>query len=740
MAGQLHLNDHDGLMQSLEDDDTPWDLLSDDILYHIFSYLKLHELISISQTCRAWLRVSRDEFLWKALFMNDWHVDPTVPIAPGRWSWRAEYKRLAFHAPSATFDCEAMRKHHDQILHVCFSHNGDMFATCSKDGFVKIWSSAFPVGMLYKSDMRKLTWKFPQYAQFNESDTLIMVSGIHFGPSTTTGEIAVYGFQGSRFELMCRVNNKPYDVFGAWYNDSYLLSGNLYWQGLLTSCSAIFINKAYPCLESEHESVVHLMLKFFNVSGSSVRTIMIANCLDGDEENCHSKKVYCEKCGREIRNHDQDLRSDDAESEFHDGMMEYVESAGENDDIMQAMDVFERFCDTCLNEMISKHSRLTDSSSHVPQNATVLNCDNLGDIHSNVNGAITANYDDLHNTPVKPFRDSEHSKSDESATTSNPDDISVTFTVDLVSSNSLTSSDLPTRRNDEMCMTADVHLESASSVDEEVQTAYTFYINPDEQDNETSAPVLHAPDDGDYRTLAELNAIPAKLRQSSRDVRYSDRYLIFTAGQDTCIPHQIRIKRLSSLEAAARSTPDGDVERLLPDVMSNLHSMERAEYDSVDYVINLHGHIIGMALSPDHRYLYVNNRSWPLDYHIEDPLQPPPISQDVDVHVIDLVHMNVVQIIENVHKAFTPTEECFFIFLDVSDDYFASGGEDKCGYLMDRHYGICLHKFPHREVVNAVAFNPCDPEMLVTVSDDRYIKVWRSQHARRNITQTSGVV
>ena len=86
-------------------------------------------------------------------------------------------------------------------------------------------------------------------------------------------------------------------------------------------------------------------------------------------------------------------------------------------------------------------------------------------------------------------------------------------------------------------------------------------------------------------------------------------------------------------------------------------------------MIDLDGHIIGMALSPDNKFLYVNSRPWPENCVIRNPLEPPPISQEIDIHVIDLQTLKKVGTMLRSHKAYTPNTECFFIFLDVCDSY-----------------------------------------------------------------------
>lgn len=93
--------------------------------------------------------------------------------------------------------------------------------------------------------------------------------------------------------------------------------------------------------------------------------------------------------------------------------------------------------------------------------------------------------------------------------------------------------------------------------------------------------------------------------------------------------------------------------------------------DKIDHLIDLRGHIVGMALSPDHRYLYVNVRPWPDGYTVTNPLVPPPIAQEIDVQVIDLVTLKVVGSMLRKQKNYTSSDEAFFIFLDVSDTYIA---------------------------------------------------------------------
>ncbi|CAD5122940.1 DgyrCDS11335 [Dimorphilus gyrociliatus] len=548
-----------------KDDDEPenlWQFAHDALLLKIFSNLPFTDVINASRTCRAWNRVSKDDFLWRDLFHSYWKICKSISKPNDNCTWYEEFKRLYYYSP--IIECQTVPGHRDQVLHVSFSHNGTLFATSSKDGYVNVWDPQ-TVQKKFSKNMRVFKWKYTQFTQFNRDDTLLLVSGVHFGQHTTSGEIAVFSVSSNSFELQCRVQNKPYDIFGTWYNEHYLLSGSLQWFGNLTSCSQLWLNKASQAIENEKESVTKSLYKFYNVNASSIRTIMVADCPEEVRTSVETSRKRKEPC-----------------DEKADG------TSGKN--------------------------------------------------RKNESGAqkIQVYYEDAMNS----FK--------------------------------------------------------LTGVDEESKSGTIEY-------------------DNDYRQ--------AELAEASESSSEKDKYLIFTTGKKTYTPHQIGIKRIPPTVIQ-----DGQLGPV-PNAMDKTDSGNPTfpSYDDIDHLIELHGHIIGMCLSPDHRYLYVNSRPWLKGYEITDPLSPPPIAQEIDIHVIDLFTFKQVGTMHRTYKAYTPNDECFFIFLDVCKEYVSSGAEDCHGYLWDRHYGICLARYAHEDVVNSVAFNPKDSQYLITASDDKTFKIWRSR-------------
>lgn len=650
---------------------SPWQLLPDSILLQIFSYIEVYDLMRASQSCRAWNRVANDEFVWKHLFYKDWKVKPSIGRAPDKHSWMHEYKRLKYHTPM--IESEVLTEHSDQVLHVSFSHNGEMFATSSKDGFIKVWSSSYPATILHSANMTEYRWKYTQFSQFNETDTLLLVSGVHAGVHTTCGEICVFSVEGE-FTLQSRVQNKPYDIFGTWYNDTYLLSGDLNWLAHLVSSSLLWLNNAYQETETADKAVVAKMYRFYNKNASSIRTIMVANCVP-DSEDCsdscrekeHDVTTQMESVSN-VRGHflNENISSDNAERRIfarrrHDNSRESDKGVGRGEGMANNVN----------------HDVQATSSSRNPRVRKDSDFDRLRDLGA---GSILL----------------EDSWKDEEQLFDSDDDDDFAPYNSWLNNNSDENPRCP--------------LSSPPSVGRKFSKA------------SSSALVLGDDDDGDEESVF-------------LDTR--EKYLIFTTGSKTYTPHQIGFKRIKPFKFKDKISMNLSEklaehrERMLsPSTSPNVMDERVVEHlcDKVDHLIDLHGHIIGMALSPDHRYLYVNNRPWPKNYTIDNPVFPPPIAQEIDIHVIDLVTLKEVGIMLRSHKAYTPNDECFFIFLDVSNEYVASGAEDKHGYLWDRHYGICLAKYPHDDVVNSVAFNPADPEMLVTASDDFTLKIWRSRN------------
>lgn len=85
--------------------------------------------------------------------------------------------------------------------------------------------------------------------------------------------------------MRCRVINRPYDIFGTWFTDQYLISGDVHWLAHMVSTSVLWLNKANQEVDSEHVPIMNQLYKFYNRNASSVRDIMMAKCPWLDENN-----------------------------------------------------------------------------------------------------------------------------------------------------------------------------------------------------------------------------------------------------------------------------------------------------------------------------------------------------------------------------------------------------------------------------------------------------------------------
>nr|XP_031845046.1 F-box/WD repeat-containing protein 5 isoform X2 [Nomia melanderi] len=583
-------NESDCLLEILEDE--KWCYMPDSILLNIFQFLTPRELITAGEVCKSWHRVSYDEFLWKNLFYQKYEIDSNVGMMPGKTSWLQEFKRLTYHIPLIKTD--ELTQHSNEVLHV--------------------WESQYPVTIKYFYDMKTFRWQYTQFSQFNSSDTLLLVSGAYFGtPYATSGEIAIFSLTPD-FDLQCRVANNPHDMFGTWYSEHYLLSGSLHWLTHTVSASVIWLNKANQESSSEDIPIITQLFRFCNGNGSSVRAIILADCLTSEQDESEIQKVQSSSSNVEEIEETLPNQIVPLDVSFKSGSWNLKATSEEH--------------------IFKKWEKFNDCFKYISP---------------------------LQYNPKYSY-----------------------------------------------------------------QNRLSFRTENSRQANEQS-----------------INTEDANVDEIANNC---EKYLIFTTGTETFIPHQVAFKRVKNVKFPTSIYPgrlytlkerkrdrklerERERERQRQNPNDNVLDIEAIadKFDNVDHVIDFNGHIVGMGLSPDHRYLYVNVRPWPQDYVITNLYQYPPAAKEVDIHVIDLITLKQVGCMSRAYKKYDLYNKCLLIFLDVCNEYVASGAEEKYGYLWDRYYGVCLAKYPHSDVVNSVAFNPRDPEMLITTSDDCTIKVWRSR-------------
>ncbi|CAG2221386.1 FBXW5 [Mytilus edulis] len=213
-----------------------------------------------------------------------------------------------------------------------------------------------------------------------------------------------------------------------------------------------------------------------------------------------------------------------------------------------------------------------------------------------------------------------------------------------------------------------------------------------------------------------------------------NRNLIFVTGEFAVALHQLGFKNVSPavldlpMSPSDESVQEGESHMVVNFSNNDITLRPIRISDKPDNLLDLFGHVTGLTLSNDHRYLFLNCRPWIGKVDRTDPWATPDLSPSIEIRVIDLCTLQDTGRRYQGHKGFSPSTMCCFVFLDVSPDYVGSGSEDAKGYLWDKHYCVNLATFEHSfGVVNAVGFNPANQEYLVTVSDDCTIKIWRSK-------------
>lgn len=164
-------------------------------------------------------------------------------------------------------------------------------------------------------------------------------------------------------------------------------------------------------------------------------------------------------------------------------------------------------------------------------------------------------------------------------------------------------------------------------------------------------------------------------------------------------------------------------------------------FDHIDVILDFPGRVVGLASSPDSRFLYVSYRPWPKDFVIKSYRDNPPLASEAFCSVIDLESFDEVGTFARpIHRFTSNSRLKTMANPDVGRDLIVMPlGTEHAG-LFDRFYGVQLGEFSHLDVINHVSLEPTLGQMAVSVGDDMKVQFWKSREMmakKRRTTTTS---
>lgn len=72
-----------------------WNFIPDPILLKILAQLPVRDILNVSECCRRWNDISKDDYLWKKVFPRDFKVDKSISLKPGN-DGREKHKNILY--------------------------------------------------------------------------------------------------------------------------------------------------------------------------------------------------------------------------------------------------------------------------------------------------------------------------------------------------------------------------------------------------------------------------------------------------------------------------------------------------------------------------------------------------------------------------------------------------------------------------------------------------------------------
>jgi WD40 repeat protein len=203
-------------------------LASEDAWSCIFRELDLEDVGRIARVCRLFYVLCQEEIVWRSVLRRHLGVAPPVYEEAGEEEApsRALLRDCRTRVPCR--ERAVIHRHHDEVIHGCWSPDGSLFASASRDGLVIL----FPLAHLLCTDENS-TANLPFLLQHQQH-----VGRVAFSPSgefLMTGTISMLGewgnlgqtfisiFRISTKERVYCLQNASFDAFPMWVGENQLI-------------------------------------------------------------------------------------------------------------------------------------------------------------------------------------------------------------------------------------------------------------------------------------------------------------------------------------------------------------------------------------------------------------------------------------------------------------------------------------------------------------------------------------